>query len=358
MRPPQRAGRLGCLVSCLGLLFLGRGQCRPSPPEAQELPQLEALKRGILEALGMSSPPVPRQRASERELRRMRALYEEQREQLRRDPPPAVLLPERVQLLRTAVDTSSNSSGPGTQRFRVLFNRTGLMTEELGLVRAELKLYQHLLRSPAPREPGLAGPIQARVYQPPQNHSGDWALIAAAVLDSRDGGVDLRAPVDRWRTSSQEMLELEVETIARGPRPPPPAPHIVLGAETGPGEGGGRGQRHRRSSPEQGCGQEESRCCRKSLTVSFKEIGWADWVLAPETYTMYFCDGSCPHNYKPASMHTQIKSRMHNASKGAVPSPCCVPSAYDSMILMHYDSEGKLTLKIFNDMVVTKCHCA
>ena len=34
-------------------------------------------------------------------------------------------------------------------------------------------------------------------------------------------------------------------------------------------------------------------CCRDNLYVSFKEIGWDDWILQPMGYEAYFCRGSC-----------------------------------------------------------------
>uniref|UniRef100_A0A674GIL2 TGF-beta family profile domain-containing protein n=1 Tax=Taeniopygia guttata TaxID=59729 RepID=A0A674GIL2_TAEGU len=101
----------------------------------------------------------------------------------------------------------------------------------------------------------------------------------------------------------------------------------------------------------------DGKCCLKSLKVSFQDIGWSDWVIAPHSYYMRFCEGSCPHNYKPASMHAQIQSRVHSLSKAAPP-PCCVPAGYDPMVLMHLDSEGRLVSSLFQDMLVTRCHCA
>nr|XP_014433660.1 single-stranded DNA-binding protein 4 [Pelodiscus sinensis] len=72
---------------------------------------------------------------------------------------------------------------------------------------------------------------------------------------------------------------------------------------------------------------------------------------------MKFCAGSCPHNHKPASMHAQIKARLHTLSK-EMPSPCCVPAGYDPMVLMHYSSDGRIVSTLFEDMIVTRCHCS
>lgn len=36
-----------------------------------------------------------------------------------------------------------------------------------------------------------------------------------------------------------------------------------------------------------------SECCRDRLYISFAEIGWNDWILAPSGYDAYFCRGTC-----------------------------------------------------------------
>uniref|UniRef100_F6ZXE3 Growth/differentiation factor 15 n=1 Tax=Ornithorhynchus anatinus TaxID=9258 RepID=F6ZXE3_ORNAN len=108
----------------------------------------------------------------------------------------------------------------------------------------------------------------------------------------------------------------------------------------------------------QDCEHQGGKCCPRTHHVSFQELGWADWVLAPKDYMMKFCQGSCPHNYKPASMHSLIKARMHNLAPGTTPEPCCVPSSYEPMVLMHYNSEGKITLSPFENMIAKDCHCA
>ncbi|XP_066552422.1 protein DVR-1 [Amia ocellicauda] len=367
----RRAGHLGFFIPCVVLFCSAQEHTRPSLVPTREALQLEAVKKGILDSLGLDAPPVPRERATREELRRMYWVYKEESERLWRNSSLAtdrypsaqnstILLPAvgfyfpAVQPLH--MKTEQKQGTQVSQRFRVLFHRTDLIRNELSLVRAELKLYEHL-REEAKIE-GVANETQVNVYQPcsmERGCPGEGAiLVASKVLDSENIRVDIRGVVEEWRSSSQETWELEVELVTWSPRQ---TPQIVL--ELGPREEdkmGGKGRTKR--SAEEDCQQDESRCCRKSLRVSFKEIGWSDWVLAPETFTMYFCDGSCPHNYKPASMHAQIKARMHHISNGATPPPCCVPAAYKPMILMHYDSEGKPTLSPFEDMVVSKCHCA
>lgn len=48
-------------------------------------------------------------------------------------------------------------------------------------------------------------------------------------------------------------------------------------------------------------------CCRESLYVSFKDIGWNDWILHPPGYNAYFCRGSCT-----ATASVTLSASYHN----------------------------------------------
>ncbi|GAA6068746.1 bone morphogenetic protein 5 isoform X2, partial [Tachysurus ichikawai] len=39
---------------------------------------------------------------------------------------------------------------------------------------------------------------------------------------------------------------------------------------------------------------EQKQACKKhELYVSFRELGWQDWIIAPEGYAAFYCDGEC-----------------------------------------------------------------
>ncbi|XP_066567861.1 growth/differentiation factor 15-like [Amia ocellicauda] len=116
--------------------------------------------------------------------------------------------------------------------------------------------------------------------------------------------------------------------------------------------------RPRRRAASEGCRSNQKQCCRRAMRVSFEEIGWADWIEEPKVYNAYSCDGTCPPRYKADSAYTEIKSRMHLLSLGAVPGPCCVPVAYEPLTILHWSSEGKLTISTLDNMVVSKCSCS
>ncbi|XP_074642856.1 growth/differentiation factor 8-like [Tubulanus polymorphus] len=105
-------------------------------------------------------------------------------------------------------------------------------------------------------------------------------------------------------------------------------------------------------------GDGESRCCRYPLWVSFSEIGWDNWVVAPEGYKAYYCDGVCPHRYKPAHTFAGIKSAIHVMNPAAAPAPCCTATKLRPLNLLHYDEHGQLSVSLYSDMVVQECRCA
>lgn len=49
-------------------------------------------------------------------------------------------------------------------------------------------------------------------------------------------------------------------------------------------------------------------CRRRSLTVSFADIGWGPWIISPENFEAYYCSGSCD-----LLTHTEVRLyRMNN----------------------------------------------
>ncbi|XP_064607125.1 bone morphogenetic protein 4-like, partial [Liolophura sinensis] len=105
-------------------------------------------------------------------------------------------------------------------------------------------------------------------------------------------------------------------------------------------------------------GDNEKRCCRYPLWVSFSDIGYDEWVLSPEGYQAYYCDGACPDRYKPANNFAGIKSILHMINPRSVPGPCCTASKTDSLDLLLLDDVGNLVVKEYAGMVVQDCKCS
>ncbi|XP_004616902.1 growth/differentiation factor 15 [Sorex araneus] len=120
-----------------------------------------------------------------------------------------------------------------------------------------------------------------------------------------------------------------------------------------------RGRRSTQTLGEDLCPLGAGRCCRLvSLRASLHDLDWADWVVAPEELDVRMCVGACPSQFRSAKAHTQMQARLHRLRPDSVPEPCCVPSKYEPVVLMHRDHRGHIALTPFDDLVAADCHCA
>lgn len=313
---------------------------------------LEGVKAGILSLLGMKREPRLTHKASEEELRRMYTLYREKMREMRGNTSDTMRETMSTVLFPATVKTTQAPRWRENQHmkwYRAVFHKNPNIQAEVTLARAQLKISRQILNKSISAQPELRPEIEIRVNRKQLRNSPDFVNVS----NSQDVIVDISPEVGRWmRNKRGHRLMVDVGIVV-GDDTPSENPFFSLELDLKQAQR----TRHPRSTKEDEC-DERGWCCRKSIIVSFKDIGWTDWVVAPAEYIMHFCDGSCPYNYKPASMHTQVKSRMHQITKGETPRPCCVPSTYEPMVLMHYDSRGKLRVTTIDDLIVTKCHCA
>ena len=109
----------------------------------------------------------------------------------------------------------------------------------------------------------------------------------------------------------------------------------------------------------------EPRCCRRPLWISFGEIGWSDWILAPDGYQAYYCYGACPPGHRTAHNHAAIRELVlastgpggGGGGGGARLVPTCAPTRLGPLALAHY-LNGRRVVSIINDMIVEECRCA
>ncbi|CAD5228585.1 unnamed protein product [Bursaphelenchus xylophilus] len=102
------------------------------------------------------------------------------------------------------------------------------------------------------------------------------------------------------------------------------------------------------------------RCQMRDRTVSFREIGWDKWIIAPKEFPADYCSGSCEFPLEPAhhaTNHAQLQSILHTLAGTDIPDVCCAPQKLDSLSLLFYDENGNVVLKNFPKMVVSSCGC-
>lgn len=101
------------------------------------------------------------------------------------------------------------------------------------------------------------------------------------------------------------------------------------------------------------------RCRRHPLYVDFNDVGWHKWIIAPSGYDAFFCLGECRYplaDHMNASSHAVVQT-MVNSVNSAVPRACCVPTSLSPIALLYLDSQDRVVLKNYQDMVVESCGC-
>uniref|UniRef100_A0A8D1EAR5 TGF-beta family profile domain-containing protein n=1 Tax=Sus scrofa TaxID=9823 RepID=A0A8D1EAR5_PIG len=89
-------------------------------------------------------------------------------------------------------------------------------------------------------------------------------------------------------------------------------------------------------------------CRRHELYVSFQDLGWLDWVIAPQGYSAYYCEGECSFpldSCMNATNHAILQSLVHLMKPDAVPKACCAPTKLSATSVLYYDSSNNVILR-------------
>lgn len=101
-------------------------------------------------------------------------------------------------------------------------------------------------------------------------------------------------------------------------------------------------------------------CQIQTLYISFKDLKWQDWIIAPVGYGAFFCSGECnfPLNtHMNATNHAIIQTLVHLQNPSKVPRPCCAPIKLSPISVIFFLDETHVNLKKYKNMVVTSCGC-
>ncbi|XP_033168270.1 inhibin beta chain isoform X2 [Drosophila mauritiana] len=133
----------------------------------------------------------------------------------------------------------------------------------------------------------------------------------------------------------------------------PNRPFLVLHTESS------RTRRVRRRAVDCG-GALNGQCCKESFYVSFKALGWDDWIIAPRGYFANYCRGDCtgtfrtPDTFQTFHAHFIEEYRKMGLLNGM--RPCCAPIKFSSMSLIYYGDDG-IIKRDLPKMVVDECGC-
>ncbi|XP_033726914.1 bone morphogenetic protein 7-like [Pecten maximus] len=101
-------------------------------------------------------------------------------------------------------------------------------------------------------------------------------------------------------------------------------------------------------------------CQRRTLYMKFRDLGWQNWIIAPDGFKAFYCDGECSFPlgaHMNATNHAIIQTLVHLMTPYKAPSPGCAPTKLGSQSVLYFDHNYNVVLKRFPDMIVKACGC-
>ncbi|NXN09170.1 GDF3 factor, partial [Indicator maculatus] len=101
-------------------------------------------------------------------------------------------------------------------------------------------------------------------------------------------------------------------------------------------------------------------CKPRRLYISFSDVGWENWIIAPQGYLANYCLGQCPFPLTAelnSTNHAILQTMVHSLDPEGTPQPCCVPVRLSPISILYYDNSDNVVLRHYEDMVVDECGC-
>ncbi|XP_073463317.1 bone morphogenetic protein 7 [Aquarana catesbeiana] len=259
---------------------------------------------------------------------------------------------------------------------------------------AEFRIYKDYIRERFDNET-----FQISIYQVLQEHQGKdsdlFLLDSRTIWASEEGWLvfDITATSNHWVLIPQQNmgLQLSVESSdgqsinpkmagligTNGPHNKQPFMVVFFKATEihlrSIRSAGGKQRNQNRSKapknqealrvaniPENSSTDQKQACKKHELYVSFRDLGWQDWIIAPEGYAAYYCEGECAfplNSYMNATNHAIVQTLVHFINPDTVPKPCCAPTQLTAISVLYFDDSSNVILKKYRNMVVRTCGC-
>ncbi|XP_071979985.1 bone morphogenetic protein 15 [Engystomops pustulosus] len=106
--------------------------------------------------------------------------------------------------------------------------------------------------------------------------------------------------------------------------------------------------------------QLKNHCSLRPFWVSFHQLGWDHWIIAPHRYNPGYCKGDCPrllHAGYNSPNHAIIQNFINQVVDGSVPRPSCVPYSYGPISVLMIEPGGNILYKEYENMIAESCTC-
>ncbi|XP_051023694.1 growth/differentiation factor 9 [Acomys russatus] len=104
----------------------------------------------------------------------------------------------------------------------------------------------------------------------------------------------------------------------------------------------------------------QNECELHDFRLSFSQLQWDNWIVAPHRYNPRYCKGDCPravrHRYG-SPVHTMVQNVIYEKLDPSVPRPSCVPGKYSPLSVLTIEPDGSIAYKEYEDMIATRCTC-
>ncbi|KAK6635006.1 hypothetical protein RUM44_000255 [Polyplax serrata] len=108
-------------------------------------------------------------------------------------------------------------------------------------------------------------------------------------------------------------------------------------------------------------GAVRGQCCKQNFFVSFKELKWDDWIIAPKGYHANYCRGDCGGMHRTPdtflNYHTHVIEEYRKMDRLSGIQPCCAPVKFSSMSLIYFGPDNNIIKRDLPKMVVEQCGC-
>ncbi|NXC26478.1 DERR protein, partial [Campylorhamphus procurvoides] len=175
---------------------------------------------------------------------------------------------------------------------------------------------------------------------------------------------DLSVVAKGWRRTQELGLTLEISASGN---PPSLCSGIATFLDTSllvvtlsPQCQAARRMRRRKRSAEHPQVTPSKLCKPRRLYISFSDVGWENWIIAPQGYLANYCRGECPFPLAAelnSTNHAVLQTMVHSLDPQGTPQPCCVPVRLSPISILYYDNSDNVVLRHYEDMVVDECGC-
>ncbi|KAJ7310341.1 hypothetical protein JRQ81_007250 [Phrynocephalus forsythii] len=104
----------------------------------------------------------------------------------------------------------------------------------------------------------------------------------------------------------------------------------------------------------------QNECRLRPFRVSFSQLGWDHWIIAPYWYRPQYCKGTCPRVLRSgyhSPNHAVVQNFINELVDPNVPRPSCVPYKYDPISVLMIEQNSNILYKVYDNMIAKSCTC-